>query len=157
MAGGPTITASVPSFAPAVYESFQVPAGEGGGSGQEVIGFVSSAGTAARLADQVQADLVSCYGGDQVPLPTSAPGVSAETYHFALSRTNGWVSTATVTVPEGPYIVSLQWSNSNTCSSYAGAGCPPPPAAPPPVPSASQMAQLVDAALGKLAEHGVAR
>ena len=92
-------------------------------------------------------------GGVQVPLPTSVPGISAETYHFALSRSNGWVSSATVTVPDGPYIVSLQWSNSNTCSTYGGAPCPPPPTAPPPVPSASQMAHLVDAALAKIDQH----
>lgn len=149
-AGGPTVTAPVPSSAPAAYESFHVAAGEGGGTGQEVIGFVGSPETATQLAHQVQADLVSCDGGDQVPLPTSTPGVSAEMYHFALSRSDGWVSNATVTVPDGSYIVSLQWSNSNTCSTYGGAPCPPPPTVPPAVPSASQMAQVVNSALAKI-------
>lgn len=150
IAGGPIVSASVPSSSPAVYESFEVPAGEGGGGGQEVIGVVDSPGAASQLAQQVQADLVSCDHGDQVPLPTSVPGVSAATSQFSLSRSNGWVSNATVTVSEGPYIVSLQWSNSNTCSTYGGGPCPPPPTAPPPIPSSSEMAQLVNAALAKI-------
>lgn len=150
IAGGPTVVASVPSSSPAVYESFQVPTSEGGGGGQEVVGVVDSAGAAAQLAQQVQADLVSCDHGDQVPLPTSVPGVSAETYQFSLVRFNGWVSNATVTVSEGPYIVSLQWSDSNTCSTYGGGSCPPPPTAPPAIPSASEMAQFVNAALTKI-------
>jgi hypothetical protein len=149
-ASGPTITASVPSYSPAVYESFQVPAANGGSGGQEVIGVVGSADDATQLAQQVQSNLVSCNGGEQVPLPTSVPGISAETSTFALSRSNGWVSNAAVTMSKGPYIVSLQWSNSNSCSTYGGSSCPPAPTAPPPIPSASEMAQLVNAALAKI-------
>jgi hypothetical protein len=144
------VTASVPSSSPAVYESFQVPASDGGGGGQEVIGLVGSADAAVQLAQQVESNLSSCYGGDHVALPTSVPGVSAEIYQSALSRSDGWVSNATITVAEGPYIVSLQWSNSNTCSTYSGGPCPPAPTAPPPVPSAPALAALVNAALGKI-------
>lgn len=82
MASGPTVTASVPSYSPAVYESFQVPASEGGGSGQEVIGEIDSSNAASQLAQQVEAHLVSCYGGKQVSLPTTVPGVTAETYQY---------------------------------------------------------------------------
>ena len=150
IANGPTVTASVPSYSPAVYESFQAAAPNGGSGGQEVIGVVGSADVATQLAQEVESNLVSCYGGEQVPLSTSVPGVSAETYTFALSRSSGWVSNATVTVSRGPYIVSLQWTNSNSCSTYSGSSCPPAPTAPPQMPSASEMAQLVNAALAKI-------
>ena len=150
MASGPTVTASVPSYSPAVYESFQVPASEGGGSGQEVIGEVDTSNAASQLAQQVEAHLVSCYGGDQVSLPTLVPGVTAETYQFGLRRYDGWVRSATVTVPKGPYVVSLQWSNNNSCTTYGGGSCPPPPKNPPPMPSTSDMADLVNAALAKI-------
>jgi hypothetical protein len=150
LAGGPTITASVPSYSPAAYESFQVSASAGGWGGQEVIGVVGSASDAAQLAQQVESNIVSCNGGQRVSLPTSAPGVTVDTYQFALSRSSGWVSTATATVAEGPYIVSLQWSNSNSCSTYGGQACPPAPTAPPPMPSAPNMAALVNAALARL-------
>jgi hypothetical protein len=150
MASGPTVTASVPSYTPAVYESFQVPASEGGGSGQEVIGEIDSSNAASQLAQQVEAHLVSCYGGEQVSLPTTVPGATAETYQYGLSRFDGWVRSATVTVAKGPYIVSLQWTNSNTCTTYGGGSCPPPPTTPPPMPSTSDMAELVDAALAKI-------
>jgi hypothetical protein len=53
-------------------------------------------------------------------------------------------------VSKGPYIVSLQWSNSNSCSTYGGSSCPPTPTAPPQMPNASQMAELVNAALAKI-------
>lgn len=151
IASGPTVTASVPSYSPAVYESFQVPAAHSGSGGQEVIGLVGSADAATQLAQQVESHLVSCDGGEQVSLPTSIPGVSAETYTFQLSHYDGWVAKATVTVPKGPYIVSLQWSNSNTCSTYVEPNsCPPAPTAPPQMPSAPEMAQLVNAALAKI-------
>ena len=151
IASGPTVTASVPSYSPAVYESFQVPAADSGSGGQEVIGLVGSADAATQLAQQVESHLVSCNGGEQVSLPTSIPGVSAETYTFQLSHYDGWVANATVTVPKGPYIVSLQWSNSNTCSTYVEPNsCPPAPTAPPQMPSAPEMAQLVNAALAKI-------
>jgi hypothetical protein len=148
LAGGPTVTASVPSYSLAVYESFQVPAN--GWGGQEVIGVVGSSESASQLAQRVESNIVSCEGGEQVPLPTSVPGVTAETYQFTLSRYDGWVRRATVTVATGPYIVSLQWSNSNTCSTYSGGSCPPAPTSPPPMPSASVMAELVNTALAKI-------
>jgi hypothetical protein len=47
MASGPTVTGSVPSFSPAVYESFQVPAS--GWGGQEVIGVVGSSESASHI------------------------------------------------------------------------------------------------------------
>jgi hypothetical protein len=50
VASGPKVIASVPSYSPAVYESFQVPARNGGWSGQEVIGEVSSTDVASQLA-----------------------------------------------------------------------------------------------------------
>jgi hypothetical protein len=152
MASGPTVMASVPSYSPAVYESFQVPASDGGWGGQELIGDVGSSNTASQLAQQVESNIVSCEGAEQVSLPTSVPGVTAETRQFTLSRFNGWDRNATVTVAKGPYIVSLQWSNSNTCSTYSsGASCPPAPTTPPPMPSAPDMAELVNAALAKIA------
>jgi hypothetical protein len=150
MASGPSVTASVPSYSPAVYESFQVPVGEGGGGGQEVIGEVDSSNTASQLAQQVEAHLVSCYGGEQLLLPTAVPGVTAETYQYGLSRFDGLVRSATVTVAKGTYIVSLQWTNSNTCTTYGGDSCPPPPTIPPLMPSTSDMAELVNAALAKI-------
>ncbi len=150
MASGPTVTASVPSYSPAVYESFQVPASEGGASGQEVIGEVESSNAASQLAQQVEAHLVSCYGGEQVSLPTTVSGVTAETYQYGLSRFDGMVRSATVTVAKGRYIVSLQWSNGNTCTTYGGRSCPSSPTTPPPMPSTSDMAELVNAALAKI-------
>jgi hypothetical protein len=150
MASGPSVTASVPSYAPAVYESFQVPVGEGGGGGQEVIGEVDSSNAASQMAQQVEAHLVSCYGGKQLLLPRTVPGVTAETYQYGLSRFDGLVRSATVTVAKGTYIVSLQWTNSNTCTTYGGGSCPAPPTMPPPMPSTSDMAELVNAALAKI-------
>lgn len=150
MASGPTVTASVPSDSPAVYESFQVPASEGGGSGQEVIGEIDSANAASQLAQQVEVHLFSCYGGEQVSLPTTVSGVTAETYQYGLSRFDGLARSATVTVAKGLYIVSVQWSNSNSCTTYGGGSCPPPPTTAPPMPSASDMAELVNAALAKI-------
>jgi hypothetical protein len=150
MASGRTVTASVPSYSPAVYESFQVPPSDGGWGGQEVIGEVGSSNAASQLAQQVESNIVSCEGGEQVTLPTSVPGVTAETYQYALSRFNGWVRNAIATVAKGSYIVSFQWSNSNTCSTYGGTPCPPAPTSPPPMPSASDMADLVNAALAKI-------
>ena len=150
MASGPTVTASVPSYSPAVYESFQVPVSDGGGSGQEVIGEVNSSTAASQLAQRVQAHLVSCYAGEQVSLPTTVPGVTAETYQYGLSHMDGWVRSATVTAAEDKFIVSLQWTNSNTCTTYGGGSCPPPPTAPPPMPSTSDMAAVVNAALAKI-------
>jgi hypothetical protein len=149
-AGGPTVTASVPSSSPAVYESFHVTASDGGWGGQEVIGEVESSSAAPQLAQQVESNIVSCDGGEQVSLPTSVPGVTAETYQYALSRFDGSVRAATVTVAKGPYIVSLQWTSSNTCTTYGGGSCPPAPTTPPPMPSASNMAELVNAALAKI-------
>jgi hypothetical protein len=99
-ASGPTVGASVPSYAPAAYESFQVPAN--GWGGQEVIGVVWSSKSASQLAQQVESNTVSCEGGEQIPLPTSVPGVTAETYQFTPSRFNGWDRDATVTVAKGP-------------------------------------------------------
>src|ERR1700689_4973972 len=49
ISSGPTITASVPSYSPAVYESFQFSLSAGGWGGQEVIGVVDSANAAAEL------------------------------------------------------------------------------------------------------------
>jgi hypothetical protein len=149
VAGGPTVVASVPSLAPAVYQSFHVPATDGGWGGQEVIGQVDAPGSATELAQQVESNIHSCEGGDQMALP-GLPGVVADTYQFGLSRSQGSSSDATITVAEGSYIVSLQWNNSNTCSTYAGGPCPPPPTAPPPMPSASEMTQLVQQALAKI-------
>jgi hypothetical protein len=150
MASGPTVGASVPSYSPAVYESFGVPASNGGGGGQEVIGEVDSSNAASQLAQQVESNIVSCEGGEQVSLPTSVPGITAETYEYRLVRYDGWVRTATATVAKGSYIVSLQWSNNNTCPTYGGYPCPPAPTSPPPMPSASDMAELVNAALAKI-------
>lgn len=149
-ASGPTVTASVPSYSPAVYESFQVPTSEGGGTGQEVIGMVDSSNVASQLAQQVEAHIASCYGGEQLSLPTTVPGVTAETFQYGLSRSEGSVRSATVTVAKGRYIVSLQWSNSNICTTYGGGTCPPPPTTRPPLPSTSDMAELVNAALTKI-------
>ena len=150
MASGPTRHRSVPSYSPAVYESFQIPMSEGGGTGQEVIGEVDSSNVASQLAQQVEAHLVSCDGGEQVSLPTTVPGVTAETYQYGLSRSDGLVRSATVTVAKSRYIVSLQWSNSNTCTTYGGGTCPPPPTSPPSLPSTSDMAEFVNAALAKI-------
>ncbi len=150
VAKGPTIIASVPSSSPAVYESLVVPASLGGWGGQEVIGEVESSEVASQLAHQVESDLVSCYGGPQVALPTSRPGVTAETYAFGLSRSNGSIRNATVTVAQGRFIVSLQWHASNTCSTYGGGACPPPAASAPAMPSALNMAEVVDAALTRI-------
>jgi hypothetical protein len=93
---------------------------------------------------------VSCHGGEWVSLPTSVPGVTAATYQFTPSRFSGVVRNASVTVAQGPCIVSLQWSNSNTCTTYGGGSCPPPATTPPAMPSASAMADLVNAALMKI-------
>jgi len=115
-----------------------------------VIGEVSSPSSASQLARQVASNIASCGDGKQVSIPASAPGVTADTHLDTLSRSVGWVSDATVTVAEGPFIVSLQWTNSNSCSTYGGGPCPPPPTSPPPMPSASDMAALVNAALAKV-------
>ena len=115
-----------------------------------MIGDVGSSNAASQLAQRVESNIVSCQGGALVSLPTSVHGVMAETYQYTLSRFNGSVRNATVTVAEGHYIVSLQWSNSNTCSTYGGGSCPPPPTAQPQMPSPSAMAQLVDAALTEI-------
>ncbi len=88
--------------------------------------------------------------GNSLLLPTTVPGVTAETYQYGLSRFDGLVRSATVTVAKGPYIVSLQWTNSNTCTTYGDRSCPPRPTTPPQMPSTSDMAELVNSALAKI-------
>ena len=115
-----------------------------------MIGEVDSSNAASQLAEQVEAHLVSCYGGEQLSLPTTVPGVTAETYQYGLSRFDGLVRSATVTVAKGAYIISLQWTNSNTCTTYSGGSCPHAPTTPPQMPSTSDMAELVNSALAKI-------
>jgi hypothetical protein len=82
-------------------------------------------------------------GAATIALPGSVKGLVAVRTTGQTSA--GQVDSANVVAAQGPYIVSIAWTNAVTLSAQGGSV---PPLAP--LPSAATMAALVDAALAKV-------
>ena len=82
IASGPTVTASVPSYSPAVYESFQVPAADSGSAGQEVIGLVGSADAATQPTQQVESPCLLQWRGTGISTDVDSRGIRAGNLHI---------------------------------------------------------------------------
>jgi hypothetical protein len=146
--------ASVPTTSPAAYEGITLlagtttPGGSGGGLGlNEVIGDVGSVGLARPLLSELDADMTgpNCNSSNRqtIPLPGTSPPVSA-TIMGGESRA-GSVLGERLFAAKGSRLLCLTWNSGNTVNgSGPGNSSPPNPA---PLPDASEMAQVLNAAL----------